>query len=86
MKKTQIFKNTLVSLGLSILETSRLVMHEFWYDYAKLEYKEKAKLCFIDIDSHIKTEDIYIDIAKDVETRLHTSSCELEGVFFQEKI
>ena len=55
MKKTQIFKNNLVSLGLSILETSRLVMYEFWYDYAKLEYEEKAKLCFIDIDSLIVT-------------------------------
>ena len=30
-------------------------MHELWYDYAKLEYEEKAKLCFIDIDSLIAT-------------------------------
>ena len=27
---------------------------------------------------HIKTEDIYVDIAKDVETRFHTSKYVLE--------
>ena len=34
-------------------------------------YWEKAKLCYIDTDSfivYIKTEDIYVDIAKDLET------------------
>ena len=36
MKKTEILMNKLVSLGLSILKLSKMLMHEFWYDYVKL--------------------------------------------------
>ena len=42
-------------------------MYEFWYDYVKQKYNEKAKLSHMDTDScivHIKTEDIYKDILK----------------------
>ena len=52
-------------------------MNEVWYDYVKLKYREKAKLCYVDKNSfivYIKTEDIYVDIAKDVETRFDTSN------------
>ena len=47
-------------------------MCDFWYDYVKPKYGKKAKLCYIDTDSfivYIKTDDIYKDIAEDVETR-----------------
>ena len=30
-------------LGLSILEISKMVMYEFWYDHVKQKYREKAK-------------------------------------------
>ena len=42
---------------------------------------EKAKLCCMDTESfivYIKTEEMYVDIAKDVETRFDTSNYELE--------
>ena len=41
----------------------------------KPKYGGKAKLCYMDIDSfivYIKTDDIYKDIAEDVETRFDT--------------
>ena len=41
---------------------------------------EKAKLHYIDTDSfivHVKTDDIYIDIAEDVEKRFDTSNYEI---------
>ena len=47
----------------------------------KRKYGEKVKLCYIDINSLllcIKTEDIYLDIAKDVKTRFGTSNYELD--------
>ena len=50
-----------VYLGLSILEISKIVMYEFWYDYIKPKYNEKAKLCYIDTNSfiaHVKAEDV----------------------------
>ena len=28
-------------------------MYEFWYDYVKPKYGEKAKLCYMDKDSFI---------------------------------
>ena len=34
----KIFMNKPVRLGLSILELSKIVMHEFLYDYVKLKY------------------------------------------------
>ena len=40
MKKTQIFMNKPVYLGLSILELSKIVMYEFLYDYTKPKYEK----------------------------------------------
>ena len=45
MKKIEILMNKPVCLGLLILELSKILMHEFWYDYVKSKYAEKAKLC-----------------------------------------
>ena len=74
MRKAQILMNKPVSLGLSILELNKMLVYEFWYDYVKLKYSEKAKLCYVDTGYgfivSIKTDDIYKDITKDVETRM----------------
>ena len=69
--------NHLIYLGLSILEISKIVMYEFWYDYLKPKYREKAKLLYVDTDCfivYIKIEVIYVDTAKDVGTRFDTSN------------
>ena len=52
-RKAEILMNKPVYLGLSILESSKILMYEFWYDYVKLKYGEKAKLCYMDTDSFI---------------------------------
>ena len=67
--------------GLSILDLIKTVMYEFWYDFVKPKYGEKAKVCYMDTDGfivHIKTGDIYKDIAEDVERRCDTSNYELD--------
>ena len=69
--------NKPIYLGLSILEISKTLMYEFWYDYMKPKYGDNVKLCYMDTDSfimHIKTEDFYKDIADDVEKRFDTSN------------
>ena len=43
MKKTEILMNKAVYLGLSILELSKMLMYEFWYDFVKPKYHEKVK-------------------------------------------
>ena len=58
MKKTQIPMNKPAYLGLLVLELSKTVMYQFWYDYVKPKYGKKAKLCYMDTDScivYIKT-------------------------------
>ena len=35
--------NKPVYLGISILELSKILTYEFWYDYVKPKYDEKAK-------------------------------------------
>ena len=48
-----------------MLKLSKIIMHEFWYDYVKLKYGEEAKWCYMNTDSFIvliKTDDIYKDI------------------------
>ena len=66
-------------LGLSILNLSKTVMYEFWYDYLKPKYGENVKLCYIgSFIVHVKIDDIYKDIAKDVEKRFDTSNYEID--------
>ena len=75
MKETEILMNKLVYLVLSILELSKILMYDFQYDYVKLKYGEKAKLCYMDTNSfmvYIKTDDIYKGISEDVATRFYT--------------
>ena len=55
-------------------------MYEFWYDYVKPKYGENAKLCYIHTDSfivYVKTDNIYKEITKDIETNFDTSNFEI---------
>ena len=75
MNKINIKMNKPVHLGMSTLEISKTLMYEFWYDYIKPKYQNNENLCYMDTDSfiiHIKTEDVYEDIADDVEKRFDT--------------
>ena len=70
MKKTKVKMNKPVYLGMSILDIRKTLMYEFWYDYIKLKYKDKTKLCYMDTDRffiHIFTEDFFEDINNDVK-------------------
>ena len=55
MKKTEVLMNKPVYLGLSILELGKILMYDFWYDYVKRKYDEKAKLCYMDKDISLYT-------------------------------
>ena len=60
---------------MSILDISKIVMYEFWYDYVKPKYQDKAKLCYINsFLIYIITEDFYKNIADDVEKWFDTSN------------
>ena len=62
---------------MSILDINKTLMYDFWYDYIKPKYGDREKLCYMDTDSyvtHIITEDVYEDIANDVERWLDISN------------
>ena len=65
MKKKQIVMSKPVYLRLSLLELSKILMYEFWYDYVKPKCGKKAKLCYMDTNSFLvytKPDDIYKNI------------------------
>ena len=78
MRKTQAFMNKTVYLCLLILQLSKIIVYEFWYDYVKTNDREREKLCFVVC---IKIEDIYKYIAKYDGTRFVTSKYELNISF-----
>ena len=45
MKKTKEKMNKSVYLGMSILDITKTLMYEFWYDYIKRKYGDRTKLC-----------------------------------------
>ena len=81
MKNTKIKLNKPIYVGMAILDISKTLMHEFWYDYMKPKYGDNVKLCYMDTHSFIcfiKTKDFYEDIADDVEKRFDTSNYEVD--------
>ena len=48
MKKTKVKMNKPIYLGLSILEISKILMYELWYDYMKPKYNDNVRLCYMD--------------------------------------
>ena len=81
MKKAKVKMNKPIYLGLSILEISKILMYEFWYDYMKPKYNDNVRLCYMDTDSfimNIKTNDFYKDISDDVDDRFDTSNYEVK--------
>ena len=77
MKNTKVKMNKPLYLGMYILDISKTLLYEFWYDYLKPNYKDKLKLCYMDTDSfviHIFTEDFFKDINNDVVRWFDTSN------------
>ena len=76
MKKTKVKINKPIYLGQAVLDLSKTLMFEFWYDYLCM-YGDKIILRYTDTDSfimHIKTDDFYKDISADVDKCFDTSN------------
>ena len=70
MRKTEITMNKPVYFGQAILDISKTLMYEFYYEYMKPKYGNKVKLCYTDTDSfiiQIFTDDFYADISSDAK-------------------
>ena len=76
MRKTEVLMDKPIAVGQAILDISKTLMYEFWYDYLKSKYQDQLKLCYMDTDGffiYIETDDFYDDIANDVDEWFDTS-------------
>ena len=77
MKNSEVKINKPIYLGQAVLDLSKTLMFEFWYDYLKPRYGDQIRLCYTDTDSfimRIKTDDFYKDINNDVDKWFDTSN------------
>ena len=77
MKKTTIKLHKPIYLGMGILDISKTLMYDFYYNYIKKEYGENANPLITDTDSmccEIETKDFYKDISDDVSKWFDTSN------------
>ena len=94
MSRTNIEINKLLYLGLSILNINKIVMHEFvmyeyWYNYVKTNYRKRAELWYTNRDSfivHVKSEDIYADVPRDIKKRTDASNNESKDRRVDERV
>lgn len=69
MNKQTIVMDKPIPTGLAVLDLSKVVMYEFYYEYLKPKYGENIQLMYTDTDSFIilvKTQDFYEDIQADI--------------------
>ena len=67
MRKTKLLLNKPVYTGRTILDNSKILMYDFFYNHLKKQYGSKCELLYTDTDSlllEIETDDVY----KDMET------------------
>ena len=70
MRKTHVLMDKPILVGQAILDKSKELMYEFFYDYLKPKYQNKTKLCYMDTDSFIldiKTDYFSEDTKEDLK-------------------
>ena len=76
MRKTRVLMDKPIAVGQAVLDISKTLIYELWYDYLKPIYQDNIKLCCMDTDSfiiHIQTDNFFKDIANDVDKWFGTS-------------
>ena len=77
MAKTNVKITKPIYIGATVLDTSKIPMYNFHYNYIKKIYGKNAKLLDMDTDGvkyHIKTNDIYKDMNENVTEIFDTSN------------
>ena len=76
MRKTLVLLDKPILLGQVILDKSKELMYEFWYEYLKPKYKDKITLLYMDTDSFVldrEKDDFYKGTKDDLKEWFDTS-------------
>ena len=68
MRKSKLLLNKPVYTGMTILDNSKILMYDFFYNKLKKQYGPKCEFLYTDTDSlllEIETDDVYKDIEAD---------------------
>ncbi|XP_033113171.1 uncharacterized protein LOC117113833 [Anneissia japonica] len=87
MNKTRVVLNKPIYCGAAVLDLSKLIMYEFWYDKLKPFYGDRVKLLYTDTDSlilKITTEDVYADMRENLDW-FDTSNYDEGSMLYSEK-
>lgn len=67
MSKSKLYLNKPIYAGMTILDNSKIVMYDFFYNVLRARYGRKCELLYTDTDSlllEVETEDFYSDMAE----------------------
>jgi hypothetical protein len=67
MRKSRLVLNRPIYVGMSILDLSKSLMYDFYYNQMKAQYGDRAELLYTDTDSlllEIQMEDVYSDMSE----------------------
>ena len=70
MHKTKVLLNKPIYVGMAILDLSKWLIYDFYYNHLKKEYDDKVRLLYTDTESviiHVRTEDLYGDMKKNMD-------------------
>ena len=69
MHKDHILFNRPIYIGMCVLDLSKILLYDYYYEHLKPKYGENVQLLYTDTDSlllHIKCDDFYKDMGKDL--------------------
>lgn len=84
MHNTVIKMSRPISVGMSVLELSKVLMYDFYYNFMKPKYGENVEMLYTDTDSfmlNVKTDSFYTDMVADIDERYDTSDYPLNNVY-----
>lgn len=76
MQKTIIQMCKPISVGMTVLELSKVLMYDFYYNFIKPKYGSSVEMVYTDTDSfvlNVKTDSFYTDMLEDIDERYDTS-------------
>ena len=77
MHKSRLVLNRPVYVGINVLDLSKHLMYDFYYNRLKAQYGERCQLLYTDTDSlllEMQAEDLYKNMAKHADLYLCTLS------------